>query len=257
MTTMVLGIRSPDAPGRRGRSPVQQPSSSFCNSAPCAALAVLVGRLSSHPQFRARCAGTRCAIHSGTASRKRHCKLQNPSQRESDRWIRWSKTYKTQKTKFRTWVLQMRVCQRLVEWSLLGHPTVTSGKRQEVSSIGGPTPIFSRQFAPQVPPNSPGRSNPRTPHKLPQLPYPRPPHCIYPPHLFNPVLPFAQLHHPHSPFPLVIDTAILQLCLNSFNSRIQKQDPSSHHHDIQPGFVHLLQDHQGFVILLPPFPLLI
>lgn len=30
----------------------------------------------------------------------------------------------------------MRKCQRLVEWNLLGHPTVTSGKRQEVSSLG-------------------------------------------------------------------------------------------------------------------------
>lgn len=36
----------------------------------------------------------------------------------------------------RTWSLQMRKCQRLVEWNLLGHPTVTSGKRQEVSSLG-------------------------------------------------------------------------------------------------------------------------
>lgn len=36
----------------------------------------------------------------------------------------------------RIWYLQMRKCQRLVEWNLLGHPTVTSGKRQEVSSLG-------------------------------------------------------------------------------------------------------------------------
>lgn len=36
----------------------------------------------------------------------------------------------------RIWDLQMRKCQRLVEWNLLGHPTVTSGKRQEVSSLG-------------------------------------------------------------------------------------------------------------------------
>lgn len=43
---------------------------------------------------------------------------------------------KTWQNKNRIWSLQMRKCQRLVEWNLLGHPTVTSGKRQEVSSLG-------------------------------------------------------------------------------------------------------------------------
>ena len=47
----------------------------------------------------------------------------------------------------------MKGCQRLGERSLLGHSTVTSGKRQEVSSLEGPTPTETGANLSYIPPS--------------------------------------------------------------------------------------------------------
>lgn len=72
----------------------------------------------------------------------------------------------------RTWSLQMRKCQRLVEWNLLGHPTVTSGKRQEVSSLGRSHSDSNRKPGLYIPTiNPPGM--PRDARPLTLKPQPR------------------------------------------------------------------------------------
>lgn len=128
----------------------------------------------------------------------------------------------------RIWYLQMRKCQRLVEWNLLGHPTVTSGKRQEVSSLGRSHSSwvdFSRYYI--LTTNQPD-------------------------HIPLDVRPLTSNLQPRRHISVWICTTFpafttLNLTLRNPIVSLPPISPQAHAHVKQNGGLYLLQDHQGCV----------